>query len=749
MHPLLRKLDTLSIRQKMRIGFGVIIVLLTVVSLQILRGVWSIRDTSETLVNDNQETLIASLELKAEITEMLRGLGFFLLTKRAEERATFKKEIERALVRVDQLRRYASAQDDMESVPIVEAIGEDIRRIQAYEDEMIELAESNLKNLPALGYATDNINPLVQDILNNINEILTIELETPENRRRMEVISALYDMRYYWTRMMSAIRAFLGFRSEVNREEIRTFLETFDERFAELRTLLGDQLEFEQEISLSALGEERARFDNVLAELVRLHSGEQWRRDAWLIRSKIDPLVVQLHQRIARLVELQRNQSRATADALLELETEIAITDLVLIAFGIFVVLLLSYLLSRGIIRPMGEAVDAGLQSLTDVMQDLEIDDPELLRAAGERPHDEIHSATRTFRAISDALHRAVQQQRHYTRELEEKVDRILQVVEQAARGDLTGHLDSFGGSDTIDALARSVQGMIDNLNTLVTQVQKEGLQVGTSATTIAAAARQQEATAAEQAANTTQIMATVTEINATTQDLLRTMEEVKQLSAETAADAQDGYSALSTMEDSMRFMSDATATISAKLGVLSEKAANIGQVVTTISKVADQTNLLSLNAAIEAEKAGEYGRGFSVVATEIRRLADQTAVATWDIEQTIKEMQAAVSAGVMGMDKFSEQMGRGMEEVRLVTGRLGRIIEQVQSLNPRFEEVTEGMQMQATGAEQISESMVQLNETAQQTARAIHHANDSINQLREAAQRLQEGVTRFKVNAG
>ena len=96
---------------------------------------------------------------------------------------------------------------------------------------------------------------------------------------------------------------------------------------------------------------------------------------------------------------------------------------------------------------------------------------------------------------------------------------------------------------------------------------------------------------------------------------------------------------------------------------------------VTTIAKVADQTNLLSLNAAIEAEKAGEYGRGFSVVATEIRRLADQTAVATYDIEQMVREIQSAVAAGVMGMDKFSEEVRRGMSEVTQVGDQLSQII--------------------------------------------------------------------------
>src|SRR3979409_525307 len=139
-------------------------------------------------------------------------------------------------------------------------------------------------------------------------------------------------------------------------------------------------------------------------------------------------------------------------------------------------------------------------------------------------------------------------------------------------------------------------------------------------------------------------------------------------------------------MEGHTRDVMDAAGTINAKLAVLSNKAGNISLVVTTITKVADQTNLLSLNAAIEAEKAGEYGRGFAVVATEIRRLADQTAVATYDIDQMVKEIQSAVAAGVMGMDKFAEEVRRGMQDVQQVGGQLSQVIQQVQALAPQVE---------------------------------------------------------------
>ena len=128
---------------------------------------------------------------------------------------------------------------------------------------------------------------------------------------------------------------------------------------------------------------------------------------------------------------------------------------------------------------------------------------------------------------------------------------------------------------------------------------------------------------------------------------------------------ASTGQKGLSGMDQTMRQLAESTESIGSKLSVISERAANINLVVTTITKVADQTNLLSINAAIEAEKAGEYGLGFLVVAREIRRLADQTAVATLDIERMVKEMQYSVSAGVMEMDKFSEQVRTGRRRGR------------------------------------------------------------------------------------
>ena len=366
----------------------------------------------------------------------------------------------------------------------------------------------------------------------------------------------------------------------------------------------------------------------------------------------------------------------------------------------------------------------------------------------GNRALKEFHTLANAFNIMTQQVQDIIERERQASEDVKGKVELIQDVVAMAAEGDLTGQIMVYRDQDIISELAAGIQQMLDSLNSLVSRIQQSGVQVTSSATEIAATAKEQEATVTEQAATTNQIKATVTEITATSKELLNTMNEVTDVAWKTSEGANAGRSSLQSMEKTMRLMMDATESIGSKLAVLSEKAGNINTVVTTINRVADQTNLLSLNAAIEAEKAGEYGVGFAVVATEIRRLADQTAVATWDIEQMVKEMQSAVSAGVMGMEKFSEEVRHGVDDVRQVGAQLAHIIEQVDTLIPRFEEVNEGMTSQAQGGNQIRDAIVQLSESAQQTADSLRQSNGAIMQLNEAASRLQDGASHFQVSS-
>jgi methyl-accepting chemotaxis protein WspA len=316
-------------------------------------------------------------------------------------------------------------------------------------------------------------------------------------------------------------------------------------------------------------------------------------------------------------------------------------------------------------------------------------------------------------------------------------------VSERVAFGDLSVTCNAKAPGE-MGSLLQAIRKMIQDLRSLIGKIQRSSITLLSTATEIAATSRQQEQAVFDYSASTNQAAAAVNEISATSHELLKTMNEVNQVANQTARMASTGQQSLASMDQTMRQLAESTGSIGSKLSVISERAANINMVVTTITKVADQTNLLSINAAIEAEKAGEYGLGFLVVAREIRRLADMTAVATLDIERMVKEMQYSVSAGVMEMDKFSEQVRKVVGEVGQIGGQLGQIITGAQGLHRQFDQVTEGMRVQSQGAEQIREAMTRLSEAANQTSVAIREFNTATESLREAVGGLKDEVSHF-----
>ncbi len=311
------------------------------------------------------------------------------------------------------------------------------------------------------------------------------------------------------------------------------------------------------------------------------------------------------------------------------------------------------------------------------------------------------------------------------------------------AGGDLTVNIDS-SVRDESGVLLRAIRKMVSSLESLVLNLKGSSVELISTANEVSAAARAQKEFNSHFGASTSQIAASINEISATSRELLETMKEVNEATTQSATVAARGRHDLDRMEDTMQHLSSATGSISAKLGVIAERAGNIGAVVTTITKVAEQTNLLSLNAAIEAEKAGEYGLGFSVIAREIRRLADQTAVATLDIERIVGEMQSSVSSGVMEMDRFGEQVRIGVSEATTLGEELAEIILSVEKLKPRFESAHHGMQAQVLGASQINEAMLRLREAALISEEAALGLDGNAQQLLSAVDALKLAVGRF-----
>jgi methyl-accepting chemotaxis protein WspA len=287
---------------------------------------------------------------------------------------------------------------------------------------------------------------------------------------------------------------------------------------------------------------------------------------------------------------------------------------------------------------------------------------------------------------------------------------------------------------------------MAVNLREQTAKILEAADTLNATAAAIVSASGQQEEAMKGFEVNVAQVGASSHEISSTSQELARTMNDLRNVSEEASQLARDGQESLSGLQDAMQTLTRGTDVIADKLTLILTKAGNIDGIVETITRIADQTNLLSLNAAIEAEKAGDYGRGFSVVAREIGRLANETAVSTLDIMEIIGEMQSSVVDGVKEMEHFREGVTRGIQSADNATGQLSQVIERVAWLSPELDKVNEGMHFQSIGSRQISDAMADLNNSASRMTGSLSQFRAVTDQLNRAAVRLRDAVSRFRI---
>jgi methyl-accepting chemotaxis protein len=295
---------------------------------------------------------------------------------------------------------------------------------------------------------------------------------------------------------------------------------------------------------------------------------------------------------------------------------------------------------------------------------------------------------------------------------------------------------------DELLILLRASEDMTGTLDEIVVEVGGAGARVSESVNQIVAAVNKLEATVSAQAASTAEVSTTSTEILATARDLALTMDHVSRNVTRTADSADAGVSALQAIHSMANKLMTATEVLAANLQSISAKARDIDEVIVAIRNVANRTNLLSLNASIEAERGGGGTGAFSVVSQEILKQADQTAASALDIEALIQEMQKAVASGVAAVEVHAKEARSSSGAVDELSAGLARIIENTKEVAPQFDIVNSGMQAQAAG--QISDAIAHLRDGAQQTRGAIDGFQSVAGEMRSAAEELQKAVGRL-----
>lgn len=342
------------------------------------------------------------------------------------------------------------------------------------------------------------------------------------------------------------------------------------------------------------------------------------------------------------------------------------------------------------------------------------------------------------------------------------------------SEGDLTPNLTCMTQKDEIGLLCKSLNTMVDSFRSLVSNIshgadisaESAGILSERAKTTAHAAQQVSSAInqvafgSQDQARSVQTILKAVQEMSTEIQRIEQSVALAGQASGQALMVANEGDTSIAKTNEQMNHIHQTVAETGKIISELGEKSTSIGSIVETIKAISDQTNLLALNAAIEAARAGEHGRGFSVVAEEVRKLAEQSTVSSAQIELIIKDIKINVERAISSMEAEKEVVVNGSQVIEETQKAFNRIVERTQVVNQQIQEVSQFTKHIATGSEHIAQEIKQValisEETTAQTEEvaansteqmnSMQEINVSITELTNAALELQTSARRFKL---
>ena len=314
----------------------------------------------------------------------------------------------------------------------------------------------------------------------------------------------------------------------------------------------------------------------------------------------------------------------------------------------------------------------------------------------------------------------------------------VVESVRSACQGEIGRKVD-VKSEDEIGSLAGSYNQMLDLIVYLIRQTHESSTRLSQSSNDILSATEQQASGAAEQAASISETTATMEELASTYRQIAENADQVVSMAEASLSSAETGQQAVSNTLSAMEQIKARTQASANKILTLGERSQQIGQVLSIINSIADQTKILALNAAIEAARAGEAGKGFSVVAVEIRKLAESVVDSTSEIGTIMTEIQSSANELVISTEQELRQVQSGVELAHTTGENLDRILDLVEQTTVAAKEISAATQQQKSATDQVVKAMREVAAVAQQTAagsRQVAASAESLSGMaRESAQ--------------
>jgi methyl-accepting chemotaxis protein len=358
------------------------------------------------------------------------------------------------------------------------------------------------------------------------------------------------------------------------------------------------------------------------------------------------------------------------------------------------------------------------------------------------------------MQGIARAVNAAADHVEAEIREARQRIDLVGAGVDEAIeamvrlviQGDLSGTL-RLGVSDAaLTPLISGVGQVMETLKKFVTEIREAALQLSTSSAEVLAAATQNESSTSAQASAIHETTATMEELKGASHQIAENAQMVAAIAEQTLSGARQGEGAIKAFMGSMEKVRHNATEVDDAIAKLSKRVERIGTVVEVIDEIADRSDLLALNAALEGAKAGDAGRGFSIVAAEMRRLAENVMESTKEIKNLITEIREATHAAKDASDGNKREAGEGEKLGGNAMTSVSGILSGIQETSDAARVIHLATQQQRTATEQVVQSMAEIEEVTRQAQTGSKQATGAASELTKLAERLAELVRRFKV---
>lgn len=671
--------NKMKIRHKVWVGFAVLLAIIAAISVQTLNSLDRVENSVVEMVQIRQPTALLSKELSASVHQTASALGFFLSTKEESHREGFLKGLKESETLVNQLRELKAVTSDSQSAALVEGLAKDLQQFRTLGDRLLDTATSYEKNFPGIAFANSDLNPMSRVMVQLTSQMIASEQEEEATPERRSLLTLFADLRYAWSNVMSSIRGYLAFRSETVINDLNLYLERTEQLLGRLAEY-EDDLTLDQTDSLEQFQSQLATYKANIDKMMQIHGGEQWRTDAWLVRSEATPLFNEIGNKLATLESLQSDAITRTNTTLMDETTQTTLTVAALMVIGLVIGLFMAWLIGRAICNPLGEVVNA--------LDDIAHGEGDLTRRLECRTQDEIGHLAQAFNTF---------------------IIKIQALVQHTANA--TG--------EVISAVAETTEST-RNISRMVLRQEQETEQVAT-------AIHQMSATISEVASNAA---------------------SASQATRSATKEATAGHRMMEQTTHSIQALHREITNAASIIGQVEKNSEGIGSVLDVIKGIAEQTNLLALNAAIEAARAGEQGRGFAVVADEVRNLATRTQESAGEIEEMIRNLQHNTHQAVKAMENGCSTAEENVQQANSARASLEAINAAIETINAMNRQIALASEQQSSVSEEINRSIISISQGSKSAATLSQQSMNTTTQLGQLAAELQQVVQQFKITA-